>query len=361
MKVLARPAEKYCCILYDTVRALSIASNRPAILGLLCEKATEALNVRAVSVRVLDKTGKALEPAAAYGLREEYLEKGPVEVEKSLVDKEALSWKTVAILDVTKDPRWQYPEEAKREGICSVLCVPVSVKQKAIGTVRAYSFVPREFTEDEKQFLLVLANQVAITIENLRLTEKLQRRYQDMCTLVDISRAISSNLSLERLLDCIVAETAEAMKVKGCALRLLDESGKELELSAAHGLSEQYLEKGSVEVEKSLKEIMKGKPVMIRDAATDPRVQYPEEAKKEGVTSILAVPVYLRDKIIGTIRVFAAEPRDFEEEDIEFLTGVAANAAIAIQNAKLYEIALTKWQELVQEISEKIDFWGPPR
>jgi len=360
MKALPLPSQQFCCTLYDTARALTVASNVPAMLGLLAERAADALNIKACSVRILDVKGQTLKLAAAYGLSEEYLKKGPVEVEKSLVDKEALTGKAVTILDVTRDPRWQYPGEAKREGIVSVLCVPITVKQKNIGTVRAYSSTRHEFNEEEAQFLYTMASQVGAALENLKLTQSLQKRYEDLKALVDVSRKITSQLRLNDVLNSIVTETAKVMNAKGCTIRLLDEKKTNLELAAAYGLSEQYLRKGPIEPRKSLAETLEGKPVIVTDVTKDARVQYAEEARSEGICSILGVPVIFKDEVIGTIRIYDEKPRQFEEEEIEFLSGIAAQSAIAIQNARLYKIALTNWQDLVQEISERIDFWGSP-
>ncbi|MDH5703159.1 MAG: GAF domain-containing protein [Aigarchaeota archaeon] len=360
MKALPLPSQQFCCTLYDTARALTVASNVPAMLGLLAERATEALNIKASSVRLLDKKGEILTLAAAYGLSAEYLKKGPVKVEKSLVDKEALAGKAVTILDVTTDPRWQYPEEAKREGIVSVLCVPIAVKQKNIGTVRAYSSSRHEFNEEEAQFLYTMASQVGAALENVKLTQRLRRQYEDLKILVDVSRKITSQLRLKDVLDSVVTETAKVMNAKGCALRLLDERKTNLELGAAHGLSEEYLKKGPIEPSKSLAEALEGKPVVVTDVTKDARIQYPEEARREGICSILGAPVIFKDEVIGTIRIYDEKPREFEEEEIEFLSGVAAQSAIAIQNARLYKIALANWQELVQEVSQRIDLWGTP-
>jgi len=327
------------------------------MLGLLVRRATAALKVKACSVRLLDSSGETLKLAAAYGLSGEYLEKGPVEVENSFVDKEALSGKTVAILDVTTDPRWQYPEEARKEGIVSVLCVPITVKRSNIGTIRAYSSAPHEFDEEEAQFLRMMASHVGSAVENMKLSQHLKKHCEDLRALVDVSRTITSQLRLDDVLNSVVVETARAMNVKGCALHLLDERKTNLELAAVYGLREEYLSKGPIEPRTGLSQALEGSPVVVADVTKDPRIQYPEEAKSEGICSMLGVPVKLKDEVIGTIEIYDDKPREFEEE-IQFLSGIAAESAIAIHNARLYKTALTSWRDLVQELSERIDLWG---
>ncbi len=114
----------------------------------------------------------------ACGLSDQYLEKGPVKVEKSLVDKEALEGRAVIIDDVARDPRWQYHEEAEREGIRSALCVPLTVKEKKLGTMRVYTGEPHRFDEEEVFFLKALSNYATIAIKNSRLYELTLKTYR---------------------------------------------------------------------------------------------------------------------------------------------------------------------------------------
>jgi len=357
MKLL--PDQKYCYALFEAARALSDASNRPAILALLCQKAAETMNAKACSVRLLDKKREKLELLMAYGLSDEYLRKGSVLVEKSAVDREVLAGRQVTCINVAKDPRWQYQEEARRESICSVLSVPFSTRGKVIGTVRIYTSAPHEFDEDEIQFVKILTSLAASAFENMMLHESLLRRNKDLATLLEITKQINSTLNLREVLDRIVRSVVQITNAKACSLRLLDEKGETLEPVTSTGLSDEYLKKGAIDIRVSIKEIIEGKSVTIFDVTKDPRIQYPEEAKKEGISSILAVPMKIGEKIIGSIRVYTSTPYEFSEDETQFLEALASCAAIAIQNAKLHRIALANWQELVNELSKKVDFWTP--
>ena len=115
--------------------------------------------------------------SAGYGLSSGYLAKGPVVVEHSPIDSEAISGKTVIIPDVSADSRFQYQEAANREGIVSVLCVPLEVHGRAIGVLRVYTAVKCIFHEDDIQFLTVLASLAALAIENANLYDNLKSSY----------------------------------------------------------------------------------------------------------------------------------------------------------------------------------------
>ncbi len=149
----------------------------------------------------------------------------------------------------------------------------------------------------------------------------------------------SSSLEPEQVLLSIVKSTAEAMQVKACTLRLLDARTGQLSLSAFYGLSSGYLAKGPVEVENSPidSEALSGKPVIIPDVRADKRFQYQEAAEREGIVSVLCVPLEVHGRAIGVMRAYTGEPHTFHEDDIQFLTVLASLAALAIENASLYE------------------------
>ena len=158
-------------------------------------------------------------------------------------------------------------------------------------------------------------------------------------TLYQTALTISSSLELDEVLQRVVTSITEAMQVKACVLRLLDAHTGELQLSAVYGLSKGYLTKGPVEVKSSLidSEALCGAPVVIHDVRDDPRFQYQEAARREGIVSVLCVPLEVHGKAIGVIRVYTSEPYDFHEDDIQFLSVLASLAALAIENASLYD------------------------
>jgi GAF domain-containing protein len=157
--------------------------------------------------------------------------------------------------------------------------------------------------------------------------------------LYHVALTISSSLELDQVLQSIVRSTTEAMQVKACVLRLLDPDTGRLRISAVYGLSESYLAKGPVDITRSPidSETLKGSPVFIADAQTDPRFQYQDAAREEGIVSILCLPLEVHGKAIGVIRVYTNKPTKFTEDDVQFLSVLASLAALAIENARLYE------------------------
>jgi signal transduction histidine kinase len=176
------------------------------------------------------------------------------------------------------------------------------------------------------------------TRELAELKQNLEAAYQKMRTLYETSRAVSSTLNLPQVLATIVRQATEVMGVKASSIRLLDEEQRFLEISAAHGLSDGYLQKGKVDPQRGEMDrlALQGKPVALLDATTDPRFQYPDEARKEGIRSVLSLPMMLHDRAIGVLRVYTGEIREFTAEETEFLMALASQGAAAIQNARAY-------------------------
>jgi signal transduction protein with GAF and PtsI domain len=110
----------------------------------------------------------------------------------------------------------------------------------------------------------------------------------------DVCKVINSSLDLKEVLKLIAENIVNVLEVKACNIFLWDRNRNTLELSAAHGLSEAYLKKGPLEADKSIAETLDGQIVIILDASKDPRVQYPEAAKSEGITSVLSVPISVK-------------------------------------------------------------------
>jgi len=152
-----------------------------------------------------------------------------------------------------------------------------------------------------------------------------------------VLNAVTSTLSLEEVLNLLVRNVTEVMGLKACAIRLFYPSKRTLELVASYGLSQEYIQKGIVDADTSIAESMKGKTVTIYDITQDPRAQYPKEAVKEGIVSLGSIPVSLRGKVIGVMRIYTAAAHNFSEDELMFAEALAEMGAIAIQNARIHE------------------------
>jgi GAF domain-containing protein len=172
-----RSHKDYYSALHQAALTITSSLELEQVLQSVVASTAEAMQVKACVLRLLNPNTSQLQLSASYGLSRNYLAKGPIKVEQSPIDSEALRGTPVIIPDVSVDSRFQYQEAAKSEGIVSVLCVPLMVHDRAIGVMRVYTDEPCIFHEDDIQFLTVLANLSALAIENARLYDDLKQSY----------------------------------------------------------------------------------------------------------------------------------------------------------------------------------------
>jgi len=166
------------------------------------------------------------------------------------------------------------------------------------------------------------------TMKNLRLNYDV---------LIKISRSLSKSKDPEEIIRLTVDSLKSSLDVKGCALFLVNHQTKEMEVAAATGLSEEYLSKGPVSTSRSIADSLEDGPIAVYDVGDDPRIQYPDEARKEGIASILSVPIMIGDEAIGAVRAYTAEKWEFTLDDVNFVQALAQIAGILIEMTRLYQ------------------------
>jgi len=156
-------------------------------------------------------------------------------------------------------------------------------------------------------------------------------------SLLKVTKALSMSKDPKEIIRISVQCVKETLDILGCALYLVNEKTNELELAASEGLSDAYLAKGPVSASRSVAKSLTDGPVAIYDVLEDPRVQYAQEAKKEGIASILSVPIYVRGAVIGAMRVYTSERWEFTLNDVNFVQALAEIAGIVIDLTRLIE------------------------
>jgi GAF domain-containing protein len=156
-------------------------------------------------------------------------------------------------------------------------------------------------------------------------------------TLIKVTKSLSKSKDPDEIIHMTVESIQMALGVKGCTLFLINRRTKELEVAASTGLSDEYISKGAVSALKSIADSLEEGPVAVFDVSDDPRIQYPEAARKEGIASILSVPVLVGDEAIGAMRVYTAEKWDFTLDDVNFVQALAQISGVLIEMSRLYK------------------------
>jgi GAF domain-containing protein len=155
-------------------------------------------------------------------------------------------------------------------------------------------------------------------------------------TLVRLTKAIPMIRDPEEIVLITVEGVTHSLHVKGCTLFLFSAMNDELKLVGSYGLSDEYLDKGPVSSIRSIaSSLQDSQPVAIFDVTDDPRIQYPEAALREGISSILSVPIIIGDKVIGCMRVYTSNPWEFTLEDVNFVQAVAQVVGMALEMCRI--------------------------
>ena len=335
-------------IAHTTNSSLNLDDTLQAILSAI----QETLGVRGVIIRLLNPDADALEVAASRGVSQRLLAALQPKIVPGSVNAQVMAGETVEISDLcgalSSGPALTNSAHSEDglegEDLSGLLAVPLTVRGRVIGSLNLYCTEGCGFNEMVVTIMLAAADLAAIAIENARLHTALLR----------IAQALTSTLEIEPLLRQVLAATVMEMGLKAASVRLLDKNGKRLELVAAHGLSEHYLTKGGVEVGKSPldRRLLAGETVALFDVAGEEGFQYSGAAAAEGIQSVLAVPLRVKEKVMGVMRVYSAQPRPFTPVGIAFLQAVSGLVAVAIENAKLHQALRVRYEGLKEDVSE---------
>ncbi len=240
-----------------------------------------------------------------------------------------------------QDPRFKGFDVLPEDRYEAFLSVPIIYKGKVSGVINVQHKNPHEYSTSSVNLIDTIAKQVGGVIEHARLFEDTKQKASQFDSLVKVSHSITSQRYLDEILNLIVVITAEMLNSKICSIMLLDEKGEELSIKATQSLSEEYIKKPNLKVKNSLVgDVVKTKnPLVVEDVRQDERYAYRELAIKENLSSMVAVPMIVKDKAIGVINVYTKEFHQFSGEEVSVLQMVANQAAVAVENTKLVEEA----------------------
>jgi signal transduction histidine kinase len=321
-------------------------------LRLIAEKTARALHADRCALFLLDEERGELvlravdnldRPAEALGLRL------PLEARPHVA--EAIATRSpVEIPDIFADPSKKgFWPTARELDLKACLAVPIMVKVRVIGAIgldRVGDQPP--FSANEVSLCQAIANQAAVAIENARLYEKVTERMREATTLYKVSNQLMRTLNLDQVLDKVLDILQRSFGYLNCAILLVDEEAGELEVKAARGYPRQTVEKARLKIgqEGIVGWVAAHKTALnVPDVAQDSRyVKGMEETSSE-----MAVPMIAGDKVIGVLDVQRSEANAFNDDDFRVLSSVAAQAAIAIERARLYSAERRLHVTIVEE------------
>lgn len=285
-------------------------------------------------------------PASARGLR--------LKIGEGITGWVARSGQSARVGNVALDRRYV----RIRADICSELAVPLRVGDTVRGVINLNSDRLDAFSAEDEELLQELANVAAPAIANTWLYEQAKQKARLLESLVRVSQTINSTFSLDDALQAIVRETRALLGGRMCSLMMLDTSGEWLELRAHFGAGKEYVAKPRLNVAESFVGIAmrRRKPMQLENVQKSGRYQNASLARKEGLVSLLTVPLLFSGRAIGALNLYTGEPHTFSDEEVRTLTAYAELSALALEKARLYD-RIVQVEETLRQ-SERLSALG---
>lgn len=340
-------------LLYQVSNVIHSTLEPQEALQLIVSEAVRLVRASSGSVVLINPTTDFLEihasqnlPSAATRLK--------LRVGEGITGWVARNGKPARVGNVIQDPRYVMA----RRGVRSELAVPLEVNGETRGVLNVDSDRADAFAAEDQELLQELALQAAKVIQNTWLYEQLRLKVHLFESLASVSRTINSTLNLDEALQAITREACLLMHARMCSLMMLDEGGEWLDLRASYGAGEAYIKKPRLPVGDSLLGVVvrRKKPMQVTNVQASTRYQHVEIARREGLVSLLSVPLLFAGQAIGTLSVYTSRPYNFSNEEIRIVGALAELSAIAIEKARLYERVVDVEEQLRQ--NEKLSALG---
>jgi signal transduction protein with GAF and PtsI domain len=255
-----------------------------------------------------------------------------------------------------KDPRFKRFTNLPEDRYEAFLAVPILSRDEIVGVMNFHHKKEHRYPQEQIDLLFTISRYLGSAIENSIAQEEVRRKAKQLDLLSEISRSIVSSHYLNEILQLIVTTTAQVMGSKICSIMLLDEKKQELVIAATQSLSQEYVNKPNIKVGQSIggRAVKEKKPITVLDVRSEPGYMFPDVARKEGIVSMLSVPMMIKDRLIGVINSYTPKEHRFTREEIGILQAVANQAAVAIENTRLdQEILDTKEALETRKIVER--------
>ena len=324
-----------------------------AALQLIVSEAVRLVKASSGSVVLLNPTTGCLEIQAASGLPPESMTLR-LKMGEGITGTVARKGTALRIGDVRLDPRYVEINSNVR----SELAVPLEVAGETRGVINVDSERVDAFTAEDENLLHDLARQAARVIENTWRFEQSRLKAGLFESLISVSQGINSTQGLHQTLQVVTREACKLMQGKMCSLLLLDETGEWLDLAASHGASDAYKKKPRLLVADSFVGVIvrRKKALQLDNVQTSGRYQNAALAWKEGLVSLLSVPMIYARKAIGALNIYKGEVHNFSNEEVKILGALAELSGVAIEKARLHERTVDLEERLLQ--NEKLSAIG---
>jgi phosphoserine phosphatase RsbU/P len=342
--------------LYQVSTAITGTLSLNKVVKLIVEQAVELLEHSACALLVLDEMGEGFRLETSVGLSDELLEPAL----QARMARVAVERKKATALYLDKDPEClEFEGVLRRAKFGGLLTVPLVARKKMVGVLNCFVTPSMRFRQQEIRFLRGFANQAAIAVENARLHGLVRFKMGELGTLFEVSKAVTSTLQLDRVLEEIVRHVRDILRADACSLMLVESNY--LIMKTFEGLDSSLhcrpIPLGEGVAGTAAKT---GQPTVVLDQTDGTASDFPTKIRAQGLRTILCVPVETRGRVIGLINVYYKELMTHSPAQVNLLIALGSQAAVAIENARLYAEKQRVTELLHNALipREKLDFPG---
>jgi len=339
----ARRAEELAA-LNRTSQLITARLDLSSLLETISRSVTSLMGSTGCGIGLLSPDRTLIEHAAAHGFRTPEWRNLSVRVGEGLIGLAVSTGRAVRSDDLREDPRSARRDLDEKEGIRSMLSVPLRVAGQIIGVLSAFSSQARAFGDRQQSVLESFADQAGIAIQNARLFEETQRRARETQALLRAGHAVNQSLDVSETVRLILHQAREVLEVQSCGLFTLDAATGELTATASLDLPTEDLQAIRLRVGEGITgvAVKERRPVQTADLYRDPRVRYPQAALR----SMLAAPLIVGEQTIGALTVLRTDVHHFSTEEESLVSAFADQAAMALEHARLFSSVRTYSERL---------------
>ena len=308
------------------------------ILGGALDKTLDVMDIEAGGIYLLDERTGALTIAAQRGLSPKFVAGvDQLQVGEGLSGRVVATGEPLVVRDLFADPRLTRMV-VREEGLRSVAIVPLRSKGRILGTFFAMTYGLHEFTQQNVQLLSSIAHQIGMAVDSARLFQTERRRAEQSRVVTEVGRRVTSILDINEVLVQVVHLLQNAFNYDHVGIALIEDNEAVYKVGAGPWWNNPSFEFEPIRLAVGGEGVTgwvasTGEPLLVPDVSQEPRYV---EMRGSNTRSELTVPIKLKEQVIGVLDVQSEQLNAFDESDMTVLQSLASQAAIAIENAQLF-------------------------
>lgn len=322
--------------LYEIDRLLSGGHELPELVDIIVQSALSFGNAQSSWLALRSPESEKLEYSASRNLSQKSIAILSVDIDSWVASTLPATGEPAVLADLSRDAL--LAQVAAKESVSAVAVVPIMYNEQLSGVLVTFWGKTDHSVADNIETVFLLANQAGPAIANARLLSAARHRAAALDAIFNITRTIGASPKLSFAVNLVMDEANRLFGTDQSTIRLIDPNTRDLEVRSSLGLSKKTLSRIKLKVGQGVMGWVAehGKPLILNDVGSDPRFSYfPKDAEK--VCSLMSVPLIVESRTIGVLTVASSVPKSFTNEDESLLTTLASQAAVAIENARLYE------------------------